>query len=69
MEAKAMKKTPLQIFAAAAVLSFVGAVGVLASVSSDEASTKKLLDEIVDYKSWGRVTEKPMPVEIASAAG
>ena len=64
-----MKKTPLQIFALAAVLSFVGAVAVAARDSSDKASSKKVLEEIADYKSWTRLTVKPAPVEIPSLAG
>ena len=57
-----MKKTPLQIFALAAVLSFVG--GVAARDSSDKASEKKLLEELAGYRGWTRVTAEPVPVPL-----
>ena len=64
-----MRKTPLQILAVATVLSFVGAVAATAHNSSDKPSEKKVLEEVAGYKSWTRVTEKPMSVEIPTAAG
>jgi hypothetical protein len=70
-EAKAMRKTPLQILALAAVLSFVGAVAAAAHKSPDKPSDKKILEEIADYKDWGRVSAEPVrvPLDAASAGG
>ena len=62
-----MRKTRLQAFSMAAVLSFVGAVAAAAHNSSDKPSEKKLLEEIAGYKSWKRMKE--MPVKIPSVAG
>jgi hypothetical protein len=72
-----MRKTPLQVFALAAVLSFVGAVATVASDSSDKAPTKKaakapaksVLEEIAGYKSWARVTKEPLTIDLASVGG
>lgn len=73
-----MRKTTLQIFALAAMLSFVGAVAAVARDSSDKPSAKKappkapakdVLEEIAGYKGWTRATQKPIPIDIASLAG
>jgi hypothetical protein len=63
-----MKKTPLQIFALAVVLSFVGAVAAAAHKSSDKPSEKKVLEDIAGYKSWKRVTVEPVRVPSDSAS-
>ena len=64
-----MSKTPLQIFALASVLSFVGAVA--AHKSSDKPSDKKVLEEIAGYRDWTRVTAEPLrvPLDAASVGG
>jgi len=59
-----MKKTPLQILALSAVLSFVGGVAATARDSSDKASEKKILEELAGYRGWTRVTNEPMPVPL-----
>ena len=72
-----MRKTRLQIFALAAVLSFVVAVAVVARDSSDKSSAKRatkapaknVLEEIAGYKGWTRATRKPIPIDVASLAG
>ena len=66
-----MRKTPLQIFALTAVLSFVGAVAATAHKSSDKPTDKKVLEEISGYKGWTRVTAEPVevPLNFASVAG
>lgn len=66
-----MKKTPLQILALSAVLSFVGVVAATARDSSDKASEKKILEEIAGYRGWTRVTAEPLrvPLDIASGGG
>jgi hypothetical protein len=66
-----MRKTPLQIFALSAVLSFVGAVAAAAQDSSDKPSDKKILEEFAGYRAWTRVTAEPVPVPLrhASAGG
>lgn len=66
-----MRKTPLQIFALTAVLSFVGAVAAAAYKSPDKPTDKKVLEDISGYKSWTRVTDEPVevPANVASVAG
>lgn len=63
-----MKKTPLQIFALVAVLSFVGGVAAAARDSSDKAAQKKILEELAGYKGWTRVTAEPLRVPLDAAA-
>ena len=64
-----MKKTPLQVFALATVLSFVGAVAAAARNSSDKPSDeKKVLEELAGYKGWTRVTAEAMPVPLDAAS-
>lgn len=66
-----MKKTPLQILALAAVLSFVGGVAAAARDSSDKASDEKILEELAGYRGWTRVTAEAVrvPFDIASVGG
>jgi len=66
-----MRKTPLQIFAMASVLSFVGAVAAAAHKSSDMPSDKKVLEELAGYRGWTRVTAEPVrvPLDAASVGG
>jgi ABC-type cobalt transport system substrate-binding protein len=68
-EVQAMRKTPVQILAVAAVLSFVGAVAAAAHNSSDKSSETKILEELEGYKDWTRMTAKPVPIDIASLGG
>jgi hypothetical protein len=66
-----MRKTTLQIFASAVVLSFVGAVSAAAHKSSDKPSDKKVLEELAGYRGWTRVTAEPVrvPLDAASVGG
>ena len=66
-----MRKTPLQIFALTAVLSFVGAVAAAAYKSSDKPSDKKVLEEFTGYRGWTRVSPEPVrvPLDAASVGG
>lgn len=64
-----MRKTPLQVFALAAALSFVGAVAATAHKSSDKVSDKKVLEDLAGYKGWKRVTGEPVEVPLDAAAG
>ena len=66
-----MRKTTLQVFALAAVLSFVGALAAAAHKSSDKASEKKILEELAGYRGWTRVTAEPVrvPLDAASVGG
>ena len=64
-----MRKSPLQIFALAAVLSFVGAVGAAAHKSSGESSDKRVLEELAGYRGWTRVTAEPVEVPTSFASG
>ena len=58
-----MRKTRLQVSALVLALAAVGAVSWAARAEADapadaDAAT---LEEIANYKSWTRVTEKPVP--------
>ena len=66
-----MRKSTLQIFAAAAVLSFVGAVAASAHKSPGKSSDEKILEEVAGYRDWGRVSQEParVPLDAASAGG
>jgi hypothetical protein len=58
-----MRKTRLQVCALAVVLAAVGAVSWAARAEADApaAADAATLKEIANYKSWTRVTEKPVP--------
>lgn len=66
-----MRKTPLQIFALTAVLSFVGAVAAAAHKSPDKPTDKKVLEDLAGYRDWKRVTAEPLevPLDLASGGG
>lgn len=66
-----MRKTPLQIFALTAVLSFVGAVAAAAHKSPDKPTDKRVLEDLAGYRGWTRVTAEPVEVlpNFASAGG
>jgi hypothetical protein len=53
-EAKAMRKTPLQVFALAAVLAAVSAVSLSAPAAPDET-----LRELAGYRQWASVKGEP----------
>lgn len=59
-----MRLVPLKIFAAAAVLSAVGAVAGVARAGGD-----KTLGQIAGYRYWARVTREPLFVENALTGG
>ena len=59
-----MRLTPLKIFAAAALLSAVGAVTVASRAAGDAA-----LEEVAGYRSWARLTLIPFKVETPSYGG
>ncbi|HEX6623817.1 MAG TPA: hypothetical protein VF064_08900 [Pyrinomonadaceae bacterium] len=58
-----MRKTRLQVCALTVVVAAVGAVSWAARVEADApaAADAATLKEIANYKSWTRVTEKPVP--------
>jgi len=57
-----MRKTRLQVYALVLALAAVGAVSLAARAEADApAADAATLKEIADYKSWTRVTEKPVP--------
>lgn len=59
-----MKKTRLQVCALMLALAAVGAVSLAARAEADApaaAADAATLKEIANYKSWTRVTEKPVP--------
>ena len=56
--------TPLKIFAAAIMLSAVGAVA-----SSSRAAGDKSLAQIAGYRQWTRVTREPVEVPGIPAGG
>ena len=58
-----MKKTRLKVFALMLALAAVGAVSWAARAEADApaAADAATLEEIANYKSWTRVTEKPVP--------
>ena len=58
-----MKKTRLQVYALVLALAAVGAVSWAARARADApaADDAATLKEIASYKSWTRVTEKPVP--------
>ena len=58
-----MRKTRLQVSALMLALAAVGAVSWAARVEADApaAADAATLKEIANYKSWTRVTEKPVP--------
>jgi hypothetical protein len=57
-----MRLTPLKIFAAAAVLSAVGAVAATSRAEGDPT-----LAEVAAYKGWAPLNEEPIKVESAPA--
>ena len=57
-----MTRTRLRVFAATALLSVAGAV-------LGDGLKDKTLPEIAGYREWARLTEKPIVVEDAFAAG
>ena len=58
-----MKKTRLQVCALMLALAAVGAVSLAARAAADApaADDAATLKEITNYKSWTRVTAKPVP--------
>lgn len=60
-------KTALKVFALAAILSAVG--GVWAAAAGGRGARDAALEEVARYRQWTRVTDKPLPVEVASAGG
>ncbi|HZB45193.1 MAG TPA: hypothetical protein VE360_08115 [Pyrinomonadaceae bacterium] len=58
-----MRKTRLQVSALMLALAAVGAVSWAARAEADApaAADAATLEEIANYKSWTRVTEKPVP--------
>jgi hypothetical protein len=58
-----MLKTRLQVFALLFVLAPVCALTLAARAAADspDAADAAVLKQIADYKSWTRVTEKPVP--------
>jgi len=59
-----MRLTPLKIFAAAVVLSAVGAGAVASRAAGDTT-----LRDISRYREWARLTDAPVPVDFASPGG
>ena len=66
-----MKKTRLQVSALVLALAAVGAVSWAGRARADApaAADAATLKEIAGYKSWTRVTEKPVPGGNAFAGG
>jgi hypothetical protein len=56
--------TPLKIFAVAALFSAVAAVSRVAVGAGDTT-----LRDISRYRSWSRVNDEPMHVELSTAGG
>ena len=59
-----MRLMPLKIFAAAALLSAVGA-GAIAS----RAAGDKTLAQLAGYREWARINAAPVPVEEPTGGG
>jgi len=61
-----MRLTPLKIFAAAALLSGLGA-----AAASSRAAGDTTLQDISRYREWARLKDKPstVPVDRAAAGG
>ncbi len=59
-----MRLKPLKIFAAAALLSAVGAVA-----GSSSAKGDKTLAQLAGYRGWSRVTPEPLRSEQPFAGG